>query len=76
MMPLQDNSLIREVDWSGVPLTDRGTVDEIDALIGNDCMVMGQQGVIEAIWLVEGHVPWPGPPWPRPVYRVRWRLVR
>lgn len=61
-----------EFDWGGCLLTDRGSVDEIQALAEREMHVYGQPGTLEAIWLVKGTVPWPGSPWPRPVYRVRW----
>jgi hypothetical protein len=66
-------SEIEEFNWGGCLLTDRGSVDEIDAVIGQEAHYLGRPGTVEAMWLVEGHVPWPGRPWPRPVYRVRWR---
>jgi hypothetical protein len=62
-----------EFDYGGCLLTDRGSVDDIAALIGGEAQYYGRPGVIEAMWLVEGAPPWLGPPWPRPVYRVRWR---
>jgi hypothetical protein len=69
---VQEGELV-ELDWGGCLLTDRGSVDEIQALIGGEASVRGRRGIVEAIWLVEGRTPWPGPPWPRPVYRARWR---
>jgi hypothetical protein len=61
-----------EFDWGGCLLTDEGSVDEIDALIGGEAHYLGRKGTVESLRLIEGTVPWPGPPWPRPVYRVRW----
>lgn len=69
---VQEGELV-ELDWGGCLLTDRGSVHEIQALIGGEASVRGRRGIVEAIWLLEGSTPWPGPPWPRPVYRVRWR---
>lgn len=60
------------IEWSGCPLTDEGTVDEMNALIGSEAYYRGQPGIVEAIWLAEGDTPWPGVPWQRPVYRVKW----
>lgn len=62
-----------EFDYGGCLLTDRGDVGQINALVGGESTYYGKPGIIEAIWLIEGTTPWPGPPFPRPVYRVRWR---
>jgi hypothetical protein len=64
---------VEEFDWGGCLFTDRGSVDEINAVIGGEAHYLGRSGVVEAIWLIKGSTPWPGPPFPRPVYRVRWR---
>lgn len=64
-----------EFDYGGCRLTDNGSVEDIDALIGGPATYHGKPGIVEAMWLVEGTVPWPGVPWPRPVYRVRWKPV-
>jgi hypothetical protein len=61
-----------EFDYGGCLLTDRGSVEDIDRLLGAEAHYRGRPGIVEAIWLKEGVTPWPGPPWPRPVYRVRW----
>lgn len=71
-MPSQRERQSVEFDYGGCLLTDRGSVDEIDALVGREAHYYGEPGTVEAIWLMEGVVPWPGPPFPRPVYRVRW----
>lgn len=62
-----------EFDYSGTPLADRGTTQEVHALTGRPSEYKGVQGVVEAIWLVEGEPPWDGGHRPRPLYRVRWR---
>lgn len=66
-------SNVIEFDYGGCSLTDRGSVEDIDAIRGGEAHYLGRPGIVEAIWLIEGTTPWPGPPWPRPVYRVRWR---
>ena len=64
-----------EFDYGGCLLTDKGSDEEIQALVGGESWYYGKPGVIEAIWLKEGSRPWPGPPLQRPVFRVRWRPV-
>lgn len=62
-----------EFDFGGCKPTDEGSVEDIDRLIGGEAHYMGKRGIVEAMWLIEGAPPWPGPPFPRPLYRVRWR---
>lgn len=62
-----------EFDFGGCKLTDEGSVEDIGRVIGGEARYMGKRGVVEAMWLIEGAPPWPGPPFPRPLYRVRWR---
>lgn len=69
---LQESDAI-EFEFGGCLLTDKGSVEDINALIGGEAHYRGRPGIVEAMWLKEGHTPWPGPPWPRPVYHVRWR---
>ena len=70
--PRDKTSQSVEFDYGGCLLTDRGSVEDIEAPIGSEAHYRGKAGVVEAMWLTEGITPWPGPPWPRPVYRVRW----
>ena len=63
-----------EFDYGSTPLADKGSEEEMQAFLG-ESTYYGKPGITEAIWLIEGVKPWPGPPWPRPVYRVRWRAL-